>query len=129
MDLSVRFHPFFWVVGDVNGRPIMSYLSLKNSLNDHSLNCLLPHSEQQQAEIAPLELDIDRDILSENTKEMENDDKEDDDDDTTESPIAIFIDIPGTSLISSVPTGIFFQVFHPQMMIIFVITLYANFVS
>ncbi|GBM75709.1 hypothetical protein AVEN_36104-1 [Araneus ventricosus] len=58
MDLSVPFHLFPWVVGDVNRMPFISYLYPKGSLNDHSLNCLLPHSEQQPAEIRPTNIEV-----------------------------------------------------------------------
>ncbi|GBN43308.1 hypothetical protein AVEN_89928-1 [Araneus ventricosus] len=58
MDLSVPFHLFSWVLGDANGRPFISYLYPKGSLNDHSPNCLLPHSEQQPAEIRPISIEV-----------------------------------------------------------------------
>ncbi|GBN87103.1 hypothetical protein AVEN_240012-1 [Araneus ventricosus] len=59
--------------------------------------------------ISPELLNYIEDIVSEISDEMENDDKENDDDDT--DPIPIFIDVPGTSSISSVPRGIFFKPF------------------
>ncbi|GBN18267.1 hypothetical protein AVEN_187153-1 [Araneus ventricosus] len=58
MDLSVPFHLFSWVVGDVNGRPFISYLYPKGALNNHSPSCLLPHSEQQPAEILPTIIEV-----------------------------------------------------------------------
>ncbi|GBO37392.1 hypothetical protein AVEN_181921-1 [Araneus ventricosus] len=45
------------VVGDMTGRPFISYLSLKGPFNDYSPNCLLPLSEQQPAEIRPTSLE------------------------------------------------------------------------
>ncbi|GBM68988.1 hypothetical protein AVEN_158811-1 [Araneus ventricosus] len=58
MDSSAPF-PLFSsprVVGDMNGRPFISHLS--PPFKDHSPNCLLPHSEQQPAEIRPTSIEV-----------------------------------------------------------------------
>ncbi|GBM49449.1 hypothetical protein AVEN_51441-1 [Araneus ventricosus] len=61
MDPSVPF-PLFSsprVVGDINGRPFISYLSPKGPFNDHSLNFpSSPLSEQQPAEIRPTSIEV-----------------------------------------------------------------------
>ncbi|GBN08809.1 hypothetical protein AVEN_261075-1 [Araneus ventricosus] len=53
MDSSAPFPLFssLRVVGDMNGRPFISYLFLKGPFNDDSPKCLSPLSEQQPAEI------------------------------------------------------------------------------
>ncbi|GBM72970.1 hypothetical protein AVEN_186735-1 [Araneus ventricosus] len=60
MDSSAPFPLFssLRAVGDMNGRPLISYLSPKGPFNDHSPNCLLPLSEQQHAEIRPTSIEV-----------------------------------------------------------------------
>ncbi|GBM32765.1 hypothetical protein AVEN_83734-1 [Araneus ventricosus] len=58
MDLSAPFHLFSWMMGDVNGRPFISYLYLKGPLMTTPPTAFLPHSEQQPAEIRPNSIDV-----------------------------------------------------------------------
>ncbi|GBM36115.1 hypothetical protein AVEN_179111-1 [Araneus ventricosus] len=60
MDSSAPFLLFssLRVVGDMNGIPFISYLSLNCPFNDHSPNCLSPLTEQQPAEIRPTSIEV-----------------------------------------------------------------------
>ncbi|GBM63391.1 hypothetical protein AVEN_64632-1 [Araneus ventricosus] len=60
MDSSAPFPPFssLRVVGDMNGRPFISYLSPKGAFNDHSPTFFSLLSEQQLAEIRPTSIEV-----------------------------------------------------------------------
>ncbi|GBL87287.1 hypothetical protein AVEN_270548-1 [Araneus ventricosus] len=64
MDSSAPFPLFssLRAVGDMIGRPFISYLSPKGPFNDHSPNCLSPLSEQQPAEIRPTSVEVARPV-------------------------------------------------------------------